>query len=84
MKKDKIVENECAKTLVQESHLGNEGARTTDRWGHSGNERAKNYHGKHNFFRNLIIVDIDVLFELYSAIICSLCIHSLQIVHEKA
>ena len=36
------------------------------------------------FFIKLIIFDIDSLFELYLPIICSVCINSSQILHEKA
>ena len=32
-----------------------------------------------NLFRNFIIIDIDALFELYLAIICSMCIYTLQL-----
>ena len=35
-------------------------------------------------FFKLIIVDFDALFKFYLAIICSVCINTLQIVHEKA
>ena len=63
---------------------GNEGARTRDRWGHSGNEGAKNEQRKYKFCIKHIIVEIDALFELYLAIICSMYINTSQIVNEKA
>ena len=50
----------------------------------SGNEGAKNKQGKHNIFRKKIIADIDLLLQLYMAIICSVCINTLQIANEKA
>ena len=84
MKKDKIAGNEGAKILSSISHSGNEGARTKDRWEHFGNEGAKNEKRKYSFLIKLINVDIDALFEPYLAIICSVCINTLHIAHEKA
>ena len=39
---------------------------------------------KHDFFGKLINVDIDALCELYLAIICSMSINTLKLIHEKA
>ena len=64
------------KILSSKSHSGIEGARTWYRWGHFGNEGANNNQGTHNFYMKLIIVDIDSLFGLYLAIICSVCIQT--------
>ena len=50
----------------------------TDEW-HSGNDGAKNEQKNIFFFIKLIIVDIDALFELYLAILCSMCINTSQI-----
>ena len=72
--------------MSSKGHSGIKGARTRDIWGHFENEDAKNEQGNHIFFIKLITVDIVSLFEFYLAIstICSVCINTLQIVHEKA
>ena len=70
--------------LSWKSHSGNEGPRIRDWWGHFGDEGAKNKENIIFFIKLIIIVDIDLLFELNLAIICSVCLNALQIVHEKA
>ena len=67
MKIDKIPGNEGAKSRVQRVSL---------------EMRVQEMSRENIFFIKLIIADFEALFELYLEIICSLCINTLQIVHE--